>query len=287
MQRRAAAVYFALFVLIGAGTLGFIQVGTSQPEVRLQAGELSSGDALTVEGVDYTVSDIGFGETEGEGEGEDIVGTLTWTNESYVATATLDNGSTIPFEGEEYRVVIENRTDVSSFELVEAFNVTALLLADDDVENELATRNGTDHVVYRADQRIEPLSEWLPAPDRQGPFAVGETMPYAAEEGTVPAAVRSVEPDAATLAWDSTDDREAELTEGGNVTLGETQYFAHFTDEEHVQLVPTDQYWAAYQEELAYEDAWFERHAGLWAVVIASFLAAVILLSTAYMPVKS
>ncbi|MEF8776672.1 MAG: hypothetical protein V5A43_09265 [Haloarculaceae archaeon] len=287
MQRRAAAVYFALFVLIGAGTLGFIQVGTSQPEVRLQAGELSSGDALTVEGVDYTVSDIGFGETEGEGEGEDIVGTLSWTNESYVATATLDNGSTIPFEGEEYRVVIENRTDVSSFELVEAFNVTALLLADDDVENELATRNGTDHVVYRADQRIEPLSEWLPAPDRQGPFAVGETMPYAAEEGTVPAAVRSVEPDAATLAWDSTDDREAELTEGGNVTLGETQYFAHFTDEEHVQLVPTDQYWAAYQEELAYEDAWFERHAGLWAVVIASFLAAVILLSTAYMPVKS
>lgn len=287
MQRRAAAVYFALFVLIGAGTLGFIQVGTSQPEVRLQAGELTSGDALTVDGVEYTVSDIGFAETEGEGEGDTIVGTLTWTNESYVATATLDNGSTIPFEGEEYRVVIENRTDVSSFELVEEFNVTALLLADDDVENELATRNDTDHVVYRADQRIEPLSEWLPDPDRQGPFAVGETMPYAADEGNVTAEVRSVEPAAATLAWDSTNDREAELTEGGNVTLGDTQYFAHFADEDSVQLVPTGQYWGAYQEELAYEDAWFERHAGLWAVVIASFLAAVILLSTAYLPVKS
>ena len=283
MQRRAAAVYFALFVLIGAGTLVFIQVGTTQPEIRLQADEFSEGQSLTVDGVEYSVSTIT--ETGGEGAGGGMVATLSWTNESFVATATLDNNSTTAYDGDTYRVVVENRTNVSEFDLVQSFNVTALLVADDAVEDSLATRNGTSYVVYRDDQTIEPLSEWLPAPDRQGPFAEGGTFDYEAENVT--ADIRAVEPSGVTLAWDSSQDREANVTEGGNITLGDTQYFGHFTDENSVQIVPTDQYWDTYQEEVAYEDAWFERHAGLWAVVIATFLAAVILLSTAYLPVKS
>ncbi len=291
MQRRAAAVYFALFVLIGAGTFGFIQVGTSQPDVRLQADELTAGDSLTVAGTEYTVSEIGHsgggeGGHGGGGEG-DIVGTLTWTDDDNVATASLDNGSTTPYRGEEYTVHIENRSDVSEFRLVEAFNVTALLGAEDEVENQLATKNGTDYVVFRENQTLRQLSAWLPEPGVQGPFAEGGSIDYESDDGTVTATVRDVTPDAATLAWESSQDREAELTEGGNLTLGGTQYFAHFTDEKHLQLVPTNQYWGAYQDQLDHEAAWFERHAGLWAVVIASFLAAVLLLAAAYMPVKS
>jgi hypothetical protein len=286
MQRRAAAVYFALFVLIGAGTFGFIQVGTSQPDVRLDAQEFSSGDSLTVDGTEYAVSEISRAEPSEGGEGEgNLVGTLTWTNESTVATATLDNGSTTTYQGEEYEVRADG--DAAEFTLVETVNVTALLLADDSVENQLATKNGTDYVVFRANDSIQRLSTWLPEPDREGPFAEGGTFEYRSDDGNVSATISAVTADGATVSWQSSTDREAELTEGGNVTLGTTQYFAHFTDEEHVQLVPTDQYWAAYQSELDYEDAWFERHAGLWAVVIASFMAAIILLASAYMPVRS
>lgn len=292
MQRRAAAVYFALFVLIGAGTFAFIQVGTSQPDIRLEgARELSSGQSLTVAGTEYTVSEIGHAESEGGGHGGGgagpIVGTLTWTNESAVQTATLDNGSTTTYQGDTYTVVIPNRSDVAEFRLVERFNVTARLLADDAVENQLATKNGTDYVVYRANDTIRRLSEWLPEPTRQGPFTEGGSFPYQADGGNVTATIRGVTTSAVTLAWDSPTDREAELTEGSNVTLGDTTYFAHFTDANHVQLVPTNQYWDQYQRQLEYEDAWFERHAGLWAVVIASFMAAVLLLAAAYMPVKS
>lgn len=286
MQRRAAAVYFALFVLIGAGTFAFIQVGTSQPDVRLDADTLTSGDSRTIAGTEYTISEIGEVASEGGGGGG-IEGTVTWTNESFVATTSFDNGSTTSYQGDEYTVLIANESDVGEFELVEVINVTALLVDSDAVENQLATKNGTDYVVFTENNSLKPLSAWLPEPTRQGPFAEGGTYQHPVDNGTVDATVRDVTPEAATIAWDSTREEEVTLTEGGNVTLGGTQYFAHFIDADQVQLVPTNQYWDAYQEELNYEDEWFERHAGLWAVVIASFMAAVILLSAAYMPVKS
>ncbi|MFB6311946.1 MAG: hypothetical protein ABEH64_12295 [Salinirussus sp.] len=76
-----------------------------------------------------------------------------------------------------------------------------------------------------------------------------------------------------------------ELGEGENVTLGGVQHFTHYTDG-GVQVLPTDQYWDAYQGELAVQDTYHERRAGVWAVVILSFLAGAFLLATAYMPVR-
>jgi hypothetical protein len=291
MQRRAAAVYFALFVVVGAGTFAFIQVGTTHPDVSLQADELESGQSLTVDGVDYTVSSIersgGDGGDHGGGGGGSLAGELQWRNESAVATAELANNSTVAYQGGDYRVFIQNQSDVSEFSLIEQFDVSAILAADDAVEDQVATSNGTRYVVYRSNQSLAPLETYLPDPTTAGPFAEGDTVEYQAEEGNVSATVRNVTAQRALLAWDSPQNETIDLSEGGNVTLGDTQYFAHFTDEEHVQLVSTEQYWDAYQEEREYESAWFERHAGLWAVVIASFLAAIILLSAAYMPVRS
>lgn len=76
------------------------------------------------------------------------------------------------------------------------------------------------------------------------------------------------------------------LEEGENVTLGGVSHFAHFPDDGGVQVLPTDEYWDAYQSELAVQDQYHERRAGVWAVVIMSFLAAIVLLATAYMPVR-
>jgi hypothetical protein len=154
MQRRAAAVYFILFVVVGAGAYGFLGV-ISQPPVDLDGPTHGSGDEFSAGGVTYTVSSIG------DGEGE-----LTYTNGTSGETETVG------------------------------------------------------------------------------------------------------------------------IDEGENVTLGGSTYFAHFPSGDGVQVLPTDEYWSAYQGELAVQDTYGERRAGIWAIVIMSFLAGIVLLSAAYMPVR-
>jgi len=130
MQRRAAAVYFVLFVLIGAGAYGFMQVGMSEPTVDLDGSTYSEGDELTVGDRTYTVDAISTEEGEiarFEGEVD-----LVWTNESRRASATLENDSTVDRDDGEFRVVV---TGNETFALVEVQDVEAILAADPEVEN--------------------------------------------------------------------------------------------------------------------------------------------------------
>lgn len=154
MQRRAAAVYFILFVVVGAGAYGFLGV-ISQPPVDLDGPTYGSGDEFSAGGVTYTVASIG------DGEGE-----LSFTNETSGETETVG------------------------------------------------------------------------------------------------------------------------IDEGENATLGGSAYFAHFPSGDSVQVLPTDEYWSAYQSELAVQATYQERRAGIWAIVIMSFIAGIVLLSAAYMPVR-
>ncbi len=286
MQRRAAAIYFALFVVIGAGAFGFIQVGTTQPEVDLGTEIYTEGDSFSVGGQSYSISNLSLGAAGTEGEGTNQL-TLSWTNDSVRATASLANDSTTTYQGEEYTVVIENRSDVSSFSLREVQNVTAILSNDPAVEDEVATVGDREYAVRRSNDSLIPLSEYLPEPETLGPFAEGETYDYTADGTNVTATIQSVTPSAATLTWQTSEDRTNEgITEGTNVTLAGTEYFVHFVGGSGAQIAPTDQYLDEYQQQLAVEDNWYERIAGLWGIVIVSFMAAVLLLGAAYMPVK-
>jgi hypothetical protein len=148
MQRRAAAVYFALFVVVGAGAYGLLGV-MSGPAVSLDGPTHSQGDQFSAGGVTYTVDSVGDGE------------------------ATLTAG-----------------------------------------------------------------------------------------------------------------EEEITLEEGANVSLGETQHFAHFPADGGVQVLPSGQYYDDYRDELAVQDHYDERRAGVWAVLFLSFLAAIILLAAAYMPTR-
>jgi hypothetical protein len=80
--------------------------------------------------------------------------------------------------------------------------------------------------------------------------------------------------------------RETDAGEGENVTLGGSAHFAHFPERDGVQILPNDQYYTDYRSELDVQDHYHERRAGLWAVVILSFLAGIVLLATAYMPIR-
>jgi hypothetical protein len=100
MQRRAAAVYFVLFMVLAGGAYGFMQVGMSSPEVSLDGPTYTNGDTLSVNGTSYTVTTIESSTSGGE---RTFTGELTWFNESNVATAALENDSTVQYQ-DEFRV---------------------------------------------------------------------------------------------------------------------------------------------------------------------------------------
>ena len=129
MQRRAAAVYFVLLMVLAGGAYGFMQVGMSAPEVDLDGPTYAEGDTLTVNGTTYTVTTV---ESEPESEGTSVTytGEVTFFNESNMESTTLDNGSTTQFQDGTYTVQIANGTNVSEFTLVEEFNTTAIIAED-------------------------------------------------------------------------------------------------------------------------------------------------------------
>ena len=288
MQRRVAAVYFVLFVLIGAGALGMVQVGMTEPTVQFpDAPEYASNETITVDGRTHTVANVTVVTTEGGdhgGEGgEEVRGNLTWVNESARATATLEDGSMTTYEGMEYNVSLDNAT--GEVVLAETQNVSAILAADPAVEDETLVQNGTQFVRFVEDGSVQPLSAYLPEPERLT-FAVGDDYRYPADSGNVTATVTTVTAETATLSWSTTVTNRIPLDEGANVTLNGQAYFVHFPSGERVQVLPTGEYFGNYQSQLAEIDYFEERRNGVWGVVILAFLAGLFLLATAYMPVK-
>lgn len=273
MQRRAAAIYFTFFLVVGAAAYAYIGVAqdTHQPEFELEGETLGEGDSVSIDGTEYTIADFA--------EDGDLVLTLEWVDDSAVHTATLENGSTTAIEDTSYTVVIVNETDLSSFTLEEELNVSAILQGDDAVENSLAEKNDTQYVVYRENNTLRPAAEYLPEPETRE-FEVGDTYPYEGNETTVV----EVTPEEATLEWTGPASRSAELEEGMNVTLANgDEYFAHFPSDDQVTLVPIEQY-GDYATTLDEQDYFNERINGLWGIAIVAGIAALLIVSLAYIP---
>jgi len=270
MQRRAAAVYFVLFLAIAAGSFGYTTVVDAQrPEIDVQGQEISDGDTPRIDGRVYAASI-----SEGSGE-------LAWTNQSARASASLENNATTTYNNESWTVLIENGTD--RFDLRQEFNVSAILAEDSAVENETVSFDGEPHVVYRENDSLRPLDEYLPEPEML-PFTVGDTYEYPSEDdGLVNATVANVTNTSAELTWETSEENTITLSEGGNVTIGGTQYIVHFPDNSTAIL---SQDVEGYLEDSARQDYFTERVSGIWGVFIVSFLAAIILLGAAYLPVK-
>jgi hypothetical protein len=98
MQRRVAAIYFAFFLVMAASAYSVIAVA-EEPDIELADEELSEGDTVTVNGQTYTVASIEAREEEGGGHGggggTTLVGQLSRTNDSFVYSAELANGSAL------------------------------------------------------------------------------------------------------------------------------------------------------------------------------------------------
>ena len=123
MQRRAAAVLVAFFVVISVASYALIATA-AQPEVTLENPDhsLKQGDSFTVGGQEYTVSKIeatkessgGGGGHSGGGGGETLVrsGELTWTNES-AQNGTNESAQNGTNESAQNTVQLEHRSNVT------------------------------------------------------------------------------------------------------------------------------------------------------------------------------
>lgn len=282
MQRRAAAIYVAFFVIVGAASFS-LAATANEPTVSFDNPEhqLSQNDTFTVNGQEYTVSELGA-QMEGGGHGSAPTlsrsGTVTWTNESAVHTETWENNTTVTVGDEEARVVIPNESDPSSFTLREEINRTQILQSDSNADNETITRNGEQYVVVTEDgsQRLVPAEEYFPEPEGTS-YQEGDSVDYNGNETTF----TNVSQSEVTLEWTAPQENTVALEDRANVTLGGEQYLAFFPNNETVILT---QNYESYQQQTQSIDT-YDRHTdGLWAITTMSFGTAVLLLGMAYLP---
>lgn len=355
MQRRAVAIYFAFFVVLGAGAYGLIQT-TQAPTVSMDGPTYEEGDAVELGDRTYTVSSV-------SGDGEDATGELTWVNESGEISTSLDNGSEIPvtdvvwedqaarmsetfgdgdtvaYNDSEYEVGVnasagtltltnpeneadnttlevgdtveyqgfeatvtgvsdgeatvvwgsdyllltetENVTDPTEATFHEQRNLTQLATADPALYDQVSTINGTQMVTFRENDSNVPVDEYFRDAETHT-VSEGDTLQYQGNETTVDA----VENESVVLTRSGETTTTLELAEGENVTVGDEQYFAHFPSNGSVQLHAASDSYGEYVSQNDRIEDYNETIVGLWGIVVLTVAALIVLLGTAFLPVK-
>lgn len=282
MQRRAAAIYVALFVVIGAASYSLIATAeTPQIEFQNPEYELSSGQTFQAGSQTYTVTDI-TAEMEGGGHGSAASlarsGTIEYTNQSANYTASWENNSTVTIDNTTWTVLVPDNENASEFTLREDINRTALLQQDPNANDELVTVNGTQQVVVQENgtQRLVPANEYFPDPRSQN-YSQGATLNYQGNQTSV----ISVGGGAVEVSWTAPRTNTIDVGDQGNVTLGDQTYLAYFPNNETMQLTTNFESYNAQSEEI---ERFHKHENGLWGISILSFLTAVLLVGMAYMP---
>jgi len=170
--------------------------------------------------------------------------------------------------------------------LTEQQDVQSILESDSAVYNQTVESGGETFVRYKDNGSFVRLSEYLSTPDQQR-FQEGDRLNYSGR--TVQ--VGNVSNDTATLVWTEDSQQEASLEQGGNVTLanGET-YVVNFITEEsgnetNVSLQLSQNY-EEYQRQNEIQHSFQERMNGFWGIIIISSIAALLVISMAFMPVR-
>jgi hypothetical protein len=274
MQRRAVAVYVALFVLIGVASYT-LMVTAEQPQVAVENPnfQLSSGDGFTVDGQSYTAATVeevteegGHGSTSTHREA-----TLEWTVANVENTDDWAVGDTITVDGQEWNVV---STSASSVTVEEVIDRGAILEADPAADN--TTYSGDNGEFVLVDDERVPVSEYFdPATVT---FTEGETMPYDGQQATLD----SVTNESVTVSWTADESNSQTLKTGDTITLADnTTYTAYFTGPNTVELTDSAE---AYQAAVSEQETFSQRVSGLrWVTFTAGFIA-MLLIAFAFLP---
>ncbi|NIB98308.1 hypothetical protein [Halobacterium sp. R2-5] len=265
MQRGAAAVSVAIFLLLAAGAYSFIGVA-QQPEVALENPDhtVVAGDQPTIEGTTYNFTEVGDGSA-----------TAQWTNESARYTAEWAPEDTVVYEGDNYTVAVPNQSDPTEFELREVQTV----------DRPTVEQNGTTYVIVEEDgeRRLVERSEYVGEPTVHS-FSEGDQI--ALPDNDNETTVASVTNETVTIEWFAPRTNEVSFEEGANATLGEsgTPYLAHFEQQTGGTVLQLTTDYADYNSDVAAQQEFHERTNGLWGIVILSGLAAALLIMLAFLP---
>jgi hypothetical protein len=283
MQRRAVAVYVALFVLI-AGGAGVLTATAETPEIGFENPdfEVSQGDTIEVDGEEYVVTEIaeveegGGGGHGGGGASTSIVATIEreMTVEQSEAWA---NDSTVEVGDREWRVAISGE-DPSEFTLVEVLDRQAILENDPQADNETVERDDGEYVVVTEDgeSTLVPAGEYFPAPEERS-YATGDAFEYGGNTVTVD----DVTAEQAVVVWEATETESIEIEQHSRVTVGETEFIAHFSDASTMQLSSDIE---GYEAQVSQIDQFQQYNSGLTRVLVLAVLSSLLLLGAAFIP---
>jgi hypothetical protein len=286
MQRRAAAIYVAFFLVVGAASYSLIATAEA-PTIGFENPDhsVSQGDTFTIDGTQYNATTVettveeSSGGGHGGGGGATIVRTaaFAWTNESALYTQTWENGSNVTLEDDEWSVVIPNASDPSSFTLRESIDRAGILANDTAADNETVTRNGQEFVIVTENgtSTLVPASEYFPTPAERE-FSEGDTPTFDGNQTRI-----DVANDTVTLSWNAPRRNTVEVGNHANVTLGGETYLTHFRANDTVVLTQDFRSFRAQNEEI---DSFHEQENGLWGVTILSGISVVFLAGLAFLP---
>ncbi|TKX79984.1 hypothetical protein [Halorubrum sp. SD626R] len=277
------AVYVALFVLI-AGGAGVLTATAETPEIGFENPdfEVSQGDTIEVDGEEYVVAEIaeveegGGGGHGGGGASTSIVATIEreMTVEQSEAWA---NDSTVEVGDREWRVAISGE-DPSEFTLVEVLDRQAILENDPQADNETVERDDGEYVVVTEDgeSTLVPAGEYFPAPEERS-YATGDAFEYGGNTVTVD----DVTAEQAVVVWEATETESIEIEQHSRVTVGETEFIAHFSDASTMQLSSDIE---GYEAQVSQIDQFQQYNSGLTRVLVLAVLSSLLLLGAAFIP---
>jgi hypothetical protein len=286
MQRRAAAGYVTLFLVLAAGAYVLITV-TAAPTVTVESPdhELGAGDEFAVDGRTYTVrtldAEVEEGDGHGSGGGVAYTGTVAWTNDSARYTVSWPAGDEVAFDEVDFLGARLN----GSYTVVvpdEADPTTATLRAvPEDVETG-ERGNVTFVVIEREDGTIRqvPIGQYEPL--QRVTLSEG-TVDYLGNRTAV-----SIDDEGVTLSWTAPRTETVDLEHTRNVTLDGQRFFVYYEggagDGEVSALLTTDT--SGYRQRVAEADRYHGRENGLWGITILGGSASVLLTALAFLPRK-
>jgi hypothetical protein len=212
----------------------------------------------------------------------EVGGSVTYQGFAATVTGVSDGSATVVW-GNDYRLVTEteNVTDPTEATFVEQRNLTQLAALDPALYDEINELDETPVVTYRANETNVPVSEYFDQPERHTITEDG-TLTYQGTEMTV----HRVDNESVVLRRSGTATETISLSEGENTTLAGQQYFAHFSGDSTVRILPTDERYDEYRASLNQVDEYNERVRGFWGIVDLSIAAVVVLVATALLPVR-
>jgi len=272
MQRRAAAAYVVLFVLIAAGSYAFIATAQA-PAVTIENPDhdLAAGDEFTVADRTYEVTEITLTEEEDDhgGSEEILTATLEWTNDSAISTESFERGGEIELENTTYDVVIPNESDPGRATLREQ--------PGDDVET-VEREDGTYVVVQdgEGNEELVPIDEYEPL--ERVELSDGQQFDYDGNDAEV-----RIASDQLTFRWNEPTTNEVELTNDQTATLNGQRYLVFLEGEDRL-LLTSD--FESYEQQVQEIDRFDQRMNGFWGVTLLAGLTAILVAGLAYLPHK-